>query len=523
MSTDVLPETQSHPQSPRPQRRSDRQDSSQVRWGKRGLLAIGVVAVVASAVALLPGAGSSREIGPRLTHTITRGDLIVTVTEQGILESSDNTEIKCKVRGRSNVIWVIEVGKEVKPGDELVRLDTLVIEDAISERSKYAHWSRSSAERSRADVARAELAIPEYLKGRYRSQLMTLEKDLAIAQSNLRTAQNMLGHAEMMAERGYVSELEVEEKTFAITQAELNVEVKKIEIDVLKEFTRAMELETLKGNLNAAKAKLAADEERAKMDAVRRDLALEELEHCVIKAERSGLVIYPSAAQWKTAPEIEEGTMVYKDQVLLLMPDLSRMQVKVGIREFIVDRIKPGLAARVTLPDKTLKGEVSSVASVTGPAGWWNGNTVRYDTIIKLPSVKRLKPGMSAEVEVILDRHEDVLTIPVAAVVETTEGDFCWVKTVGGSKRRSLRLGDTNDVFTVVKAGLKEGDKVVLNPLALEEIQTEVLKPLDEAKPREPDSIESVIKSKPFSYSNKQKSKPQAVKPKQADSQSKTK
>jgi len=351
---------------------------------------------------------------------------------------------------------------------------------------------------------------------------MTLEKDLAIAESNLRTAQNMLGHAEMMAERGYISELEVEEKTFAVTQAELNVEVKKTEIDVLIRFTKAMELETLKGNLNASKARHEADKERAKQLAEQLDLCAADLEYCVVKAERSGLVIYPSAEPWKYAPKIEEGATVYTGQTLLLMPDLSRMQVKVGIHESIVQRIKPGLAARVTLPDKTLDGEVSSVASVTGPAGWWNGNAVTYDTIIKLPLVERPKPGMSAEVEVIIDRHEDVLTIPVAAVVETAEGDFCWVKTAEGAKRRSLRLGDTNDVFTVVKAGLKEGDKVVLNPLAFEETQTEVLKPRDKAKPREPDSIESGIKSKPPSNSNKQKSKPQAVKPKQVDSQSTT-
>ena len=100
-----------------------------------------------------------------LTHTITRDDLLVTVTEQGTLESSDNTEIKCKVRGESTVNWVIEGGTEVKPGDELVRLDTLALEDAISERTKYAHLTRSGAERFRADVARAELAIPEYLEG----------------------------------------------------------------------------------------------------------------------------------------------------------------------------------------------------------------------------------------------------------------------------------------------------------------------------------------------------------------------
>ena len=89
---------------------------------------------------------------------------------------------------------------------------------------------------------------------------------------------------------------------------------------------------------------------------------MEELEQCVIKADKSGLVIYPSAAEWKDTPDITEGATVHKDQVLLLMPDLSKMQVKVGIHESIVDRIKPGMAARVTLPDKTLDGKVSSVS-----------------------------------------------------------------------------------------------------------------------------------------------------------------
>jgi multidrug efflux pump subunit AcrA (membrane-fusion protein) len=141
---------------------------------------------------------------------------------------------------------------------------------------------------------------------------------------------------------------------------------------------------------------------------------------------------------------------------------------------------------------------------------------VKYDTIIGLPSEEGLKPGMSAEVEVILDRHENVLTIPVAAVVETADGDFCWVKTATGAKRRSLKLGDTNDVFTVVEAGLKEGEKVVLNPLAFKEAQAMAIKPRDEEKPRESEST----KSKSPGKSIKQKSKPQGPKPKQIDSKS---
>lgn len=479
MPTDAFPEAQRHHQPARGQQRRDGQGRPLSGGRKRGLLAVGAVAAIVSAALLIRTAGSSRENGPIRTHTVMRGDLIVTVTEQGVLESSDNMEIKCRVRGESTVTWVIESGTEVKPGDELVRLDTLAIEDAIAERTKYAHWSRSSAERSAADVVRAELAISEYLEGRYRTQLMTLEKDMTLAMSNERTAQNMLAHAQMMAERGYVSGYDVQDKTFARTRAELNVDVTKTRIDVLERFTKAMELETLKGDLEATRARHAANVERAKMDAARRDLAVEELGHCVMKAERAGMVIYPSLAAWKKTPDIEEGATVHRDQTLLLMPDLSKMQVKIGIHESLVDRIRPGLAARVTLPDRTLEGEVSSVASVARPAGWWTGNVVKYDTIVKLPLVPGLKPGMSADVEVTIERHENVLTIPTDAVLDTWQGGFCWIRTSDGVNQRCrVQLGDIGDTSIVVRAGLQEGDQVVLDPMAsIEEAQMLALKP----------------------------------------------
>ena len=60
------------------------------------------------------------------------------------------------------------------------------------------------------------------------------------------------------------------------------------------------------------------------------------------------------------------------------------MQIKLGIHESVIDRVKPGLKAIVTLPDRTLEANVSEVASVTRPAGWWTGNVVKYDTIIEL-------------------------------------------------------------------------------------------------------------------------------------------
>ncbi|MEK6239735.1 MAG: hypothetical protein N2C14_33865, partial [Planctomycetales bacterium] len=471
--------------------RTSRGESSGFRPWLRATIVIGLLVAAVSAAAILPQGDSSRQLENATVHVVRRGELLVTITEQGTLESSNNTEIKCKVRGDNTIIWVVESGTEVKPGDELLRLETLLIEEEISERTKYAHLAQSAVARSQADVARAGLAVPEYLEGRFVSSLATLQKDLAIAESKLVNAKNRLSHSKRMARSEYASELEVEEREFAVAQADLDVKLTETRIDVLKRFTKKEELATLRGALNAAKARHEANVERAYADEQRFQRAKEELEHCVVAAERGGMVIYPTGEDWENAPDVEEGATVHKDQVLLLMPDLSNMQVKVGIHESMVDRVKPGLKANVTLSGKQLQGDVSHVAPVAKPAGWWTGNAVKYDVIVGLPTADGLKPGMSVEVEVILARHENVLTIPASAVVETKKGRACWVRNADGPERRSITLGDGNEMFLVVQAGLAEGEEVILNPLAhVEEAQIEAATTLDGESPRKPEVSE---------------------------------
>jgi len=455
----------------------------------RVALVIGVIVIIAAVAVVAWFPNTAADSSPVLTHKISRSDMIVSVTEQGTLESSNNTEIKCKVRGFSMVTYVVPAGTVVKKGQELVRLDTKIIEEQHSLTKTNTFIAEATLAQTQANVEKASIAIEAYEKGRFRSQLQSLEKELAAHKRNLRTARNMHERSETLFRQGYVTELEVEGNAFTVTQAELELKVKETEIKVLKEFTRKMQMETLNGNKTASESKLAADQAGLAMEVKRRDRAAEELIDCVITAEKSGLVIYPSAASWKSTPDITEGATVRKDQVLLLMPDLTQMQVKLGIHESVIDRVRPGLKAVVTLPDRTLQATVSDVASVTRPAGWWTGNVVKYDTIIELPSDKGLKPGMSAEIEVILAVHENILTIPVAAVVETEEGEFCWVQSPTGPARRLMELGDSNDVFIEVIAGLNEGEEVVLNPTALiEEAEEDALATYAERKSPEENS-----------------------------------
>ena len=450
---------------------------------KRGLLVIVPLVMLGAAVTFISGAISTPESSTALTHTIQRGDLVISVTEQGTLESSSNTEIKCKVKGGSTVLSVIEAGTEVQPGDLLVQLDASAIEDKINEQ-KIA-WQRALATHATSEtaVSVARISLTEYLEGTYRSELMTLNKDLAIAQSNLRAAKNIAGHTARMFRKGYVGKLEVEATEYTLQQAQLELELKETEIDALERFTRAKMLEELQSTLKAAEATLASDTAALELERARLDREQQALENCVIKADKPGIVIYPLVPEWREQPDIEEGAAVREDQVLLLIPDLNRMQVKVGVHESKVDRIKVGTPARVRLLDERFTGRVASVATVTQPAGWWTGNVVKYDTIVELEphAGANLKPGMSVEVELVLARHEDVLLIPVAAVAEQEKQFFCWVKTPSGMNRRELKLGDSNDQFIVITEGLKAGDEVILNPRAhIDEAQAAALKPVGE-------------------------------------------
>ena len=63
--------------------------------------------------------------------SIVQGDLLVTVTEDGTLESAANVEVKCEVAGGSSILWIIDDGENVKKGDKIIELDSSTLEDQI--------------------------------------------------------------------------------------------------------------------------------------------------------------------------------------------------------------------------------------------------------------------------------------------------------------------------------------------------------------------------------------------------------
>jgi RND family efflux transporter MFP subunit len=228
-----------------------------------------------------------------------------------------------------------------------------------------------------------------------------------------------------------------------------------------------------KAAMDAANLALAKEEERL----VR---YREDVQQCVILAPQDGMVAYTPPNIRYRIEEMREGTPVRPRQSILSLPNLTRMQVKTAVHESVVDQIEVGLKATVRVDafaDRLYAGSVQNVA-VLPDQGSYLQSTKTYETIVTVDQdVEQLKPGMTAVVEIHVSHLKDVLAVPVQAVVQVEEETWCYVQREQQPERRSVELGRTNDKFVEVVSGIDQGDRVVLNPMAI----------LEETKDDQPD------------------------------------
>ena len=406
-----------------------------------------------------------------LTHQVSRGELLVTVTEEGNVESASNVEIKCHVAGGSSILWIVEDGKQVEKGEKLVELDSSALEDQINTQKITFEKARATKIQSEKNFSVAKIAVTEYLEGTFKQALQDAEALITISEENLRSAQNSLNHSEKMFRKGYVSMLELEGQRFAVERAKLELGSATTARDVLVKFTKEKTLEDLRSQRDNTEAQMKSDAAAFNLEESRLQRLEDQLSLCMLNAPQSGMVVYANERGGRfgqTQSMIEEGAAVRERQTILQLPDLEQMQVKVNVHESKVDQLQPGMRARIRILDRELTGKVTSIANQPEPSSFFTGNVKEYATYVRVgDSADTLRPGMTAEVEILVAHLTDVLTLPVAAVVERRGRFFCWVDLPSGPEKRPLVLGHSNDQFVEIKDGVADGELVLLNPRAV--------------------------------------------------------
>ena len=420
-------------------------------------------------------------------HEVARGSLSVEVTDRGNLESAQNIEHVCEVEGAAGtgggttILWIIEEGTRVKKGDLLVELDSSTLTD--SEKTQRIAYENALATlaRAQADVETAEKALKEYEEGTFIQDRKTFEADLTVAEENLRRAQENVRFTEQLYRKGFVNKLDLEAAEFGVRNQQLLVDKAQTALNVLLNVTKDKMLTQLRGDRDAKARILAAEQTKAEQEKSRLDKIVAQLEKCKIYAKGDGMAVYyKQAGRWgNQQDQIQEGTAVRERQKIIILPDLENMHVRMLVHESKIDWIREGQPTRIRVDafaDHVLAGRVKRVATTPVQGNWFEPDKRNYPVTVTIDgSIEGLKPGMTAQTTVLVDRLTDVVTVPLQCVYTIGREQFCSVLKPDGAiePKRAVKLGRSNDSFSEVLDGLSEGERVIQSPVEVLALNTE--------------------------------------------------
>ena len=475
------------------------------------LIGLGVCAAVAGLAysGLFTGfAGADEDVTRYAPQTVVRGPFQVTVREKGELDAVKSVVLSNDTGESTTIVSLLPAGTQVEEGDLILQLDAVPVEEELQEDQLKVTQARAEFEKAvqnleivlkqnESDVATARLNktlaaldLSKYEDGEYEQERQKLEGESSVARETLSQAQEDYEFSKRMAKKGYQALNEVETKRIAVNQAQINVDAAKEGLRVLEQYTKPRTLAELRENKTEtdrnlervkAQTKAALAQAQAELDAAKLTLEVEEadfartkrqLDATSIYAPQPGEVVYVSQQSRRGDDQtVEKGATVFPRQDLVKLPDLSRIKVDGTIHESQISQISAGLpaVARVdAYPEREFRGTVTAVSSVPVDGSWLRSDLKEYEVTVELdplgPNDPRLKPGLTCELEILVESRDDVLHTPMQSVVSVGGKRFAFALTPRGPERREVAIGVSNDTDVEILSGLEEGEQVVMNP-----------------------------------------------------------
>jgi len=354
-----------------------------------------------------PQPGRCWQADPPATESVRPGQPLGEFVEGGTIESASSVTVRCDVSSSDNsgatILELIPEGTLVQPGDLLVRLDSSALEDDLARQQILVAGCSATVRRALGDCEAAKLAMREYTEGIYVLELQSLRNQIFVAEEQLRRANEDLTVIEQQAE-----EKSVAAARFAVRKAQNELELAQMKLQVLEKFTKAKILRQLEADLEVAESRLQVDEAGLHLARERLDRIESQIESCLIKAPRSGSVVYANVPSSRTRAEIviEEGAQVRPRQPILRLDDLARLQVQTRIHESRVTLLQPGMPAKIRVdafPDRVLTGTVIKVNEFPEPPTGLVPGARKYATIIRIDDpAPELRVGLTAEVRIFI-------------------------------------------------------------------------------------------------------------------------
>ncbi|HSB75221.1 MAG TPA: efflux RND transporter periplasmic adaptor subunit [Terriglobales bacterium] len=391
---------------------------------KRLLYVIGsLVALVLIVLGVTAATHGGTKIDPTKLAKVERGDLAKSVVATGKVEPITKVEIKSKASGIVKKL-LVDAGDRVKKGQVLCELDRDEIQAQVNSARAQLLASEAAERGATADLARAKVDAegPDVplLKRAY-DRAVRMAKEGVVSQSSLDDAQ----------------------KNYELALNKQNVAKAQVLVLTAKEKQASAQVEQDKANL----AQL-----------------VEQLSYTTITSPLDGVVLSRDVEMGDAVSSI----LVLGSSATLIMTlgDTSQVYVKGKVDESDIGKVYMGQPARIkveSFKDKTFYGKVTKIA----PMGVEKDNVTTFEVRVSINNPGgELKANMTANAEVILEEHKNVLQIPEGALIyDKDKKSYVQVPDPAakdGMRKVAVNVGISNGAKTEVLGGLKEGEQVVL-------------------------------------------------------------
>lgn len=413
---------------------------------KRWLIILIVIACVGGFFYVRHKRNNKEEI---FTEKVKRGDLFIRVQLTGMIEPKKRVNVKSRVEGRIKKVYV-NAGDTVEAGQLIAEVDPEVVQARVDEQKSNVSAAASQLEKAKLSAS-LELQQDEL-------KLKLAKKSYERALAQLAEAEKIHSRKKELLLQGFISQQEGDTAKTSMDVAQKDVESQKENIKLASEnFLRNKKISTQE--ILSAKARM--DGAKASYKA-----ALENLQYTKVYAPLSGLVTFRG---------VEEGELVASESfgkqsgtTIVTVSDLSEMYATADVDEVDMGKLKTRQKAEIALDavsEETYKGKIVEIGMQSSRIQNAGANEIStFPVKIKIAgNDKRLKPGMSCNIDVLTKHLKNVLHVPLEVVEKKDGKDVVKVKLTDGKIiERTVITGVRTPTDIEILKGLEKGEDVVL-------------------------------------------------------------
>jgi HlyD family secretion protein len=394
------------------------------RKKRRWIWAVAIVLVLAGAAAGVRAAlKPNRAIDPSKLASVDRGDIARSVVATGKVQPRTKVEVKSKASGIVKKI-LVDYGEYVKQDQILVELDKEELQAQLRE--------------ARALLVATQAAEESAKAAHERNKVEAEGPDLPFLKS-------AMDRGRRLHEQGLIARAVLEDGE------------KAYQLGLNKQMTALRNVAVTRAEIARASAQVAQAQAAL-------ERAEENLRYSTIVSPMDGLALSRNVEVGDAVSSI----LILGSQATLIMTlgDVSDVYVLGKVDQADIGKVYMSQRARIVVEsfkDKKFEGQVTKIS----PLGVEKDNVTTFEVKVSIKNPGgALKANMSANAEIILEEKKDVLLVPETAVIyDKDRKTFVEIPDVTEEKGKSrvpVQLGISNGVKTELVAGLKQGQKLVL-------------------------------------------------------------